>query len=358
MILVSIVFAACGEDDSPPTGVYDREAMLRNYADEIIIPAYTDLLASSTNLEAALLTLIKEPSVTNLSIARNQFEASLVTWQNANAFNFGPAGEEGMSKRLVEEIGTFPVNTEKVDGFIAANDTSLANFDRDSRGFYAIGYMLYGVPGESTDILSKLENEPYKAYLRSIARALGERISEVLSEWNGSYKDGFISRSGTDVGSGTSELYNEFVRSFEAIKNFKVGLPLGRRPGQTSSEPDLVESRFAGISRSLIGVQLQAIERIYKGQKADGTEGQGLQDYLETVEGGPALVSATLEQWEKVMNAYNALPQDRSLAELAAEEAPELDAFHTELQKHTRFFKSDMSSILGIAITFASGDGD
>jgi hypothetical protein len=32
--------------------------------------------------------------------------------------------------------------------------------------------------------------------------------------------------------------------------------------------------------------------------------------------------------------------------------------FHTELQKHTRFFKSDMSSLLGLAITFSSGDGD
>jgi uncharacterized protein len=43
---------------------------------------------------------------------------------------------------------------------------------------------------------------------------------------------------------------------------------------------------------------------------------------------------------------------------LVAQNHPTVDALHTELQKHTRFFKSDMSSLLGIAITFSSGDGD
>ena len=31
---------------------------------------------------------------------------------------------------------------------------------------------------------------------------------------------------------------------------------------------------------------------------------------------------------------------------------------HDELQKSTRYVKSDMSSLLGISITYSSGDGD
>jgi len=34
-----------------------------------------------------------------------------------------------------------------------------------------------------------------------------------------------------------------------------------------------------------------------------------------------------------------------------------LDVF-TELSKHTHFLKSDMSSLLGISITYTSNDGD
>jgi hypothetical protein len=36
---------------------------------------------------------------------------------------------------------------------------------------------------------------------------------------------------------------------------------------------------------------------------------------------------------------------------------PAID-LHTELQRHTRFFKSDLSSLLGLTITYSSGDGD
>jgi predicted lipoprotein len=358
LLIIAIVFTACGEDDGPSTGVYDREAMLTHYANELVLPAYSDLDASVTVLESDILAFIADPQSASLEKARRQYWAALQVWQTANAYNFGPAGEAGLNKGLIEEIGTFPVNTDKVDAFIAGNDTSLANFDRDTRGFYTIGYLLHGEPNAGMDVLAAVRQPWYQAYLRTVVRNLRERVSVVLDEWNGSYKADFISRSGTDVGSGTSELYNEFVRSFESVKNFKVGLVAGMRPGQTGPEPTLVESRFAGVSKELIGDHLEAIKRIYTGQRSDGVEGPGLQDYVEAVEGGPALVASTLEQWEKVMNAYDVLPQNKTLQELAAEDAAELQAFHTELQKHTRFFKSDMSSVLGIAITFASGDGD
>jgi len=35
-----------------------------------------------------------------------------------------------------------------------------------------------------------------------------------------------------------------------------------------------------------------------------------------------------------------------------------IEALYHELQIHTRYFKSDMSSLLGITITYSSGDGD
>jgi hypothetical protein len=74
--------------------------------------------------------------------------------------------------------------------------------------------------------------------------------------------------------------------------------------------------------------------------------------------GGEALINSTENQWAVVKNAYNAVPQTpRISAQILSNPTP-FDNFHTELQKHTRFFKSDMSSLLGIAITFSSGDGD
>ncbi|MEZ4686280.1 MAG: imelysin family protein [Bacteroidia bacterium] len=353
-MLLAFLFAACGGDDTPPVGLFDRTAMLQNYADRVVMPAYEALLAETEGLDSSITALLDAPTVANIAAARGQLFQLMLAWEDANSFNFGPAGEQGLSKSLVEEIATFPVSTDKVEDFIASGDTSLNNFDRDSRGMYTLSYLL----NAPADLSVRLQEPHYQAYLRAVMRNMKERIEAVHTAWQNNYATDFVARAGTDVGSGTSQLYNEFVRSFEAIKNFKVGLPAGMRPGQTGPEPDLVEARFSSKSRELLGAHLESIWRIYEGKALDKSSGKSLADYVEAVEGGPELAASTREQWDKVMAAYAALPQNKSLQELAAEEAPELIALHTELQKHTRFFKSDMSSVLGIAITFASGDGD
>ncbi|MFN3315759.1 MAG: hypothetical protein ACK40K_03035, partial [Raineya sp.] len=76
------------------------------------------------------------------------------------------------------------------------------------------------------------------------------------------------------------------------------------------------------------------------------------------VEGGTALITSTENQWAVVKNAFDAVPPTPRISEQIVNSPAAFDKLHTELQRHTRFFKSDMSSILGIAITFSSGDGD
>jgi hypothetical protein len=39
-------------------------------------------------------------------------------------------------------------------------------------------------------------------------------------------------------------------------------------------------------------------------------------------------------------------------------QSSQLEQIFLEMTKHTRFIKSEMSSLLGISITYASGDGD
>jgi predicted lipoprotein len=153
-------------------------------------------------------------------------------------------------------------------------------------------------------------------------------------------------------------LYNEFVRSFENIKNYKVGLPAGKRPGQTMPEPLRTEAFYSGYSLEALKEHLNAIRHIYDGNTGGGAVTPGFKAYLNSVVGGPELISATEAQWLLVKVALDAVPVDKPLSQLMQEEHLSIDALHTELQKHTRFFKSDLSSLLGIAITFSSSDGD
>ncbi|MFN4080524.1 MAG: imelysin family protein [Saprospiraceae bacterium] len=332
--------------------LFDRGALLNHYARNLIQPAhqrfYDGVLALNNDWETYRLN----PTPANLSGLKNRWQTLMGEWRLPSIFSFGPGGEEGLRKSIVEELGTFPVSTAKIEQYIAAGDTTFNNFDRDSRGLFAIEYLIFVRAGELADDLR------YQAYMQALIGHLLRESKRIRDAWE-SYATTFTNNQGTDAGSSVSLLYNEFVRSFESVKNFKLGLPLGLRPGQTKPEPQLVEGYYSGFSLNLLQSHLEAIYHVYAGtQPVANVAGPGFKDYVNSVVGGPELVEATLAQWQKVLNAANAIPADIPLSDLVAQQHPSALALHTELQKHTRFFKSDMSSLLGISITFSSGDGD
>ncbi len=356
-IVLATVLISCN-DDNESDDDFDRTALLENMADNIIIPAYTDLSTKVTSLQNAATAFTQNPTLVSLGTVQQAWEEAYVAWQYANAFNFGPGGEDGLRKRLIEEIGTFPVSEDKINTIVSSGTYNLSDFNRDARGFLAIEFLLFNLSDDHQAVLDGFSSATRKQYLNDLIANVQVRLNDVTTEWGGTYKATFTNNDGTDAGSSTSQLYNEFVRSFESVKNFKVGLPLGKRPGQTQIERQLVEAYYSGTSVRMFKAHVDAIENIWYGKKKDGTDGVGFEEYLQSVTGGPDLIAATKAQLELVKSTMNVIPETpRFSTQLASAPTP-IDAFHTELQKHTRYFKSDMSSLLGIAITFSSSDGD
>jgi uncharacterized protein len=351
------VWVSCS-DDTKAEPDFDRTVLLQNMADNIITPAYADLSVKVTSLQSASTTFTQNPTLTTLTTAQHAWEETYLVWQYANAFNFGPSSEEGLRKGLIEEIGTFPVSETKINTILSSGIYNLSDFNRDARGFLAVEFLLFSLIDDNQEIVDGFSSSIRKKYLNDLIANIKLRLDDVNTAWNGVYKSTFTSNDGTDVGSSTSQLYNEFVRSFEAIKNFKVGLPLGKRPGQTQIEPQLVEAYYSGTSVKMFKSHIAAIENIWLGRKKDGTDGIGFEEYLQNVTGGSDLIAATKAQLELVKSTMNAIPETPRFSAQLLSAPTSIDAFHTELQKHTRYFKSDMSSLLGIAITFSSGDGD
>lgn len=359
LLSATLLFSAC-DPSNGPTDTFDRGAMLQHFADHMIRPAYDELHTQTLGLHVAVASFNGDPTSENLDILRAAWQDAYYRWQNANAFNFGPAGEQGLQKSLVEEVGTFPVSVSKIEGNIVAGIWSMTDSNRDARGFLAIEYLIFGSAPTAQEIVAAFSaSDNRKGYLHSLSQNLKDRTEAVSAAWNGSYYTEFINNKGTDVGSSTSLFYNEFVRSFEAAKNFKLGLPMGKRPGQTQSESQLVEAYYSGESVKCLGLHLNTLEFIWKGYGIDNLpSGKGFKQYLEAVEGGTALISNTEIQLNALRSVLATVPNDPALSTQINDNNPKLETLYTEIQKLTRYYKSDLSSLLGIAITFSSGDGD
>jgi predicted lipoprotein len=354
------VLSACEKEKTSEEGAFNREEMLLNYADNLILPAYQEAHNAAIKLADEVDLFVAQTTTEQLLSLKNAWVNAYAKWQFVKAYNLGPAAPQGFQKSLLEEIATFPVSESKIDQLLSSGNFNLNDFNRDSRGYLAVEYLIYGnINQNATEVLELFNNQQHrKNYLLACANHIKSKLNEVLVQWNTSYKPIFLSNIGTDVGSSTSILYNEFIKSFESIKNFKIELPLGKRPGQTKAEPQLVEAYYSGLSIYFLKLHLQYMQQIYFGSALSGNKELGFKHYLETVTGGKELVETTLIQWDNVLKAAELLTDNTPLSQLVVDNPESVETLRMELQKHTRFFKSDMSSLLGIAITFSSGDGD
>ncbi|HRK05422.1 MAG TPA: imelysin family protein [Chlorobiota bacterium] len=355
LVAAAVVLTACGGTDNGPDDGFDRTTMLTSLADGLIIPSYNELDSDVAALESAVTSLTAAPSPANLNAAQVAFVASAMSFQWVVSYDFGPA--DNVFGDLDDVVGTFPANSSVIDSRILTGDTTTADFQHDVRGFAALDYLLFG--GDNTalvDVLQGAEGANRRAYLNSIVRHLRTNVQRVSTAWS-TYRSEFINRNGTDVGSSSSVLFNSMNMSHELAKNFKVGLPGGFRAGQVSPEPRRVEAYYSGISTDLLREHVKAIRSIWEGRNKDGQSLTGFRAWLTKVPGGDRLIVDTETQLDVVQTSLENLGSSK-LADLCDQRDSRVNTLHTELQKLTRFYKSELSSLLGLSITYSSGDGD
>lgn len=351
--LLLLLWVGCDNTEPPvnePDSEFDRAAMLESYANVVIAPALSRFRDEANALRTAAEAYTRSLSDTDWDNLQGTWTRVALAWQAVQAYNFGPGD---LSRgTLFEQVGTWPVDVAKLAEYIAEGDTSLANFNQDTRGLLALDYLLF-----ADNARPDLEADANRrAYLRAVARDIAAKANTVADGWENGYTDTFVENDGISAGSSTSLLYNNFVLSYERLKNFKVGVPAGLRAGQTEADPTLVEASYSGQSLVLMREQFDQTESLWEGRGA--TDGLGFKEYLRAVEGGEALIDETEEQIDACERAFEALPAGKTLAQLIEEDIAAVTNLHTELQKLTRFFKSEMSSRLSITITYDSGDGD
>jgi len=360
VIIVGCLFmllslAACKDKETTGSGeVFDRTLLLNQVTNSNLLPAFDSLAEASIQLKMAVVGFSISRQQTELQVAQNAWRNAFRYFQWSRMFSFGPS-ENPLLGDHNENLGTWPIDTGLVESRILAGDTNMVDFRRDTRGFGALEYLLF--EPQALGRFQGANGNLRLSFLHAVAVDIQAWSLRLKNDWL-VYSPSFSNDAGKSAGSATSELYNHWLKSYELLKNYKVALPAGLQVGQTSPAPNLVESPYANASIASIKWHLAFLENIWLGKGIDKENKSGFDDYLLSVSGGNELHNEIIQQWSAIHAVLDPIDDNTKLSELVVNDPAKALALFTELQKMTRFIKGDMSSLLGIAITFSSGDGD
>lgn len=349
LLITAVLITSCKEDEKPE---FDRKAMLTNMASAVIIPAYQTLNLSLAAFNTAALDFIANPTTTTLADLRTQYITTNKNYQRCAMYSFGPALDYGIKG----SFNTYPTDSAKIEANITAGTYTLGAVSNTTAiGFPAIDYLLYF--GSDSEIITKFTTDSdaanRKIYLTDLIFKMKTEFQPVLDQWNESYLSTFIAADGNDVASSCSFLLNEFVKDIELIKNAKIGIPSGQQTGGATL-PNYVEAYYSGLSTTFAYESLVGLETCFT-----GGIGSGLDDYIRDVESDEittSLADKIIAQFGVCKTKTDALADP--LSSTVISNSGSVNDVYLELKKLVVLCKTDMTSMLGILITYQDNDGD
>ena len=363
------LMASCSKNNNVSSSYsdsYDRQELLENIVNNIIIPAHENHMQHLNDLQSHINTFISEKTISNLQSVRSSFIDSYMAWQHIEMFDIGYA-EEIMYRR---KMNVYPTNTDRVEINIQNQ-----NIDFDSnpnqyaaQGYPAIDYMIYGLADSDEEILNKYtndeSNQTYVFYFEALINDMVSSSESVVEYWsvNGSE---FISSSGNTATSSLNMLINDFVYYYEkGFRANKIGIPAGYWTGIL---PQNVEAFYKqDISKDLAKEALLACKNFFLGNHFGlvGVSGEGLYDYLAYLDDTnypdyelfTGIEDDIIQAFDNSMEKLELL-NDNFVIQINTDNIKMLSAFDA-IQVGVVRLKTRMMSILGISADYFDADGD
>ena len=190
----------------------------------------------------------------------------------------------------------------------------------------------------------------------AISNRCNELTSSAYSDWNSNYSTFYKEQDGTDVGSSLGLLVNSLNLDFEKyIRDGKVGIPLGIR-SLGNPLPGHIEAPYSGNSKALLKTSLEGLLLIIEGSANNSPSLSSYMDHVDAQYNGSALSGVIRNHINGLINQVDAV--DRHLETWLIEESSAADQLYADLQQLVIYLKVDMTSSLGILISYQDTDGD
>jgi hypothetical protein len=340
---------------------FDKQAMLENITNNYILPALGNYKTQCESLNNSSNTFISNPDQQNLNNLRSTWMLALLSWQEVSFLDFGP------SEYIIlkSQTNIYPTDTALINNNINAGNWNFSNSNYfDQKGFQALDYLLNKPNYTEQELIDYFTNNiNAKNYLTDITQDILDNINYVNSEWNGSYKTTFINNNeSTAQGSSVSNMVNALCLHYEFyVRRGKIGLPLGVFNGFSQLEmPELVECYYYGQSLPFATKAISGLKKFINGiNYTTEHDGQGLDDYMDFTNAmyNNNLLSVTINnQLNEISTSLNLL--NDPLSQEITTNKSSVSATYQKMQQLVPYIKVDMTSALGILITYQDNDGD
>lgn len=362
--MVTIIACSSSDDSGNPSGTnnYDRTALLTNWADNLIIPAFENYQSKVADLAEKSTAFTASPTAENLSILRDSWVEAYKAYQYVSMYYIGKAEQVF----LKESANTYPTDVAGINSNIANGGYNLATYAQFTRqGFPGLDYLINGLGADGDTIIgfytANGNAAKYKQYLNDVAQRLKTNADAIVNDWNSGYRQTFIAANGTTVSSSVNKMTNLFVKNLERdVRTAKVGIPSGQFSNGITY-PEKVEAYYKGnIGRLLLVHSLHATADFFNGKHfGSDAKGESLKtylDYVNAIRNGDKLSNIINNQFGAIEVKVAGL--NENFAQQINTNNSQMTAAYNEIQKNVIYTKLDMMQALNITIDYVDGDGD
>lgn len=368
-VALTLVLVACGGNESDPStadNTKDRKLILTHWADNIIIPSYQNFREVFDVILEKSDAFTNSPAQATLTELRQAWVNAYTEWQKVELFEFGPADKY----TLRNFYNIYPAD---INGITANISNPSVNLDLPAayaqQGFPALDYLINGVASDDASIVAYYTTDADASkrieYLKRLTARMNALLTNVISEWNGAYRDTFINRTGLDIGSSTGMVVNAYVLNYERhIRSGKIGIPSGAAIGSNGTPyPEKVEAFYnKDLSLTLAKTAHQAAMDFFNGKQPDSEEeGPSFKSYLDALGAkdtgtGTMLSEIINNQFNTVVEKLNQLSPN--LYDQIQTDNQKMADTYAAMQALVRMLKVDMTSAMSVTITYTDNDGD
>lgn len=358
-VLLILFYVSCSKKsnptDNPVANGFDKTAMLTNYADNLIVPAYEQTQQKLTLLQTAVSTFLAAPNSTTQATLKTVFKDTYLQIERISVLEFGPSRDNS----FVGFVNTLPANTmkkvgEKTDLAIMEENIASGNWNLaqnsavHQQGFPALDYLFFA--NDAVSKFTDVNSANRKKYVQDILTRIKGLLDQTLTSWKSTYRSQFIGNTKSDSGSPISYMLNQFAYEMDMLKGPRIGWPFGTQSGGVQF-PELCEAYYSGLSLDLAIENMNSLKNMFTG----GNSGKGISDLLAAL-GNKQLKDDILNQFSVVDAKLKAIPAPFSSA--LANNKTAIEDANKEIQLLLRLIKTDAVSKLGVQISYTDNDGD